>query len=112
MSSPTPSVSPGPVAPHIRLDARGVALIDDTRYKVIHIVEDHLFHGWSPEEIAYQHYHDLSLAQIFAALAYYYDNRAAFDAEIKRQAQEAEQLRSENLESPVRQKLRAMGLLP
>jgi uncharacterized protein (DUF433 family) len=100
------------VAPHIRLDERGVARIDDTRYKVIHIAGDHLTHGWSPEEIAYQHHYDLSLAQIHAALAYYYDHRAEFDAEMKRQLQEAEQLRAQNLDSPGRKKLRALGLLP
>ena len=66
---------------HIRLDAQGVAWIDDANVKVIAVVLDRLAYGWSPEEIHFQHPH-LSLAQIHAALAHYYDHQAALDAEI------------------------------
>ena len=100
------------VAPHIRLDERGVPWIDDTNVKVIEVVLDHLTHGWSPEEINYQHYNGFSMAQLHAALAYYYDHQAEFDAEIERQVQEYQELRAKSLDSPVRQKLRAKGLLP
>lgn len=99
-------------SPHIRLDERGVAWIDDTRYKVLHVAGDWLTHGWSPEEIAYQHYQDLTLAQIFAALAYYLDHQVDLDVEMKRQSEEADQLRQFNRDSPGRRKLRDMGLLP
>lgn len=64
---------PPVAAAHIRLDARGVAWIDDTNTKVVEVALDHLAHGWSPEEIHFQHTH-LSLGQIHAALAYYHDN--------------------------------------
>ncbi len=37
--------------PHIRLDARGVAWIDDANVKVIEVELDRLAYGWSPEEI-------------------------------------------------------------
>ena len=56
---------------HIHLDGRGVAWIDDTNVKVIEVVLDKLAHGWSPEEIHFQH-PGLSLAQIYGALSYYY----------------------------------------
>ena len=69
---------------HIHLDERGVAWVDDTNVKVIEVVLDKLAYGWSPEEIHFQH-HDLSMAQIHAALSYYYDHQSAFDAEIERQ---------------------------
>lgn len=58
---------------HIKRDARGVAWIDDTNTKVIEVAQDMIAHGWSPEEIHFQHSH-LSLAQIHAALGYYYDH--------------------------------------
>src|SRR3990172_8587789 len=74
--------------PHIRLDARGVAWIDDVNVKVIEVVLDRLAYGWSPEEIHFQHPH-LSLAQIHAALAYYYDHQAALDGEIAHEAPHA-----------------------
>ena len=70
--------------PHIRLDEQGVAWIDDANIKVIEVVLDRLAYGWSPEEIHVQHPH-LSLAQIHAALAHYWDHQATLDAEIPAQ---------------------------
>jgi len=68
---------------HIHLDEHGVAWIDNTKVKVIEVVLDKLAHGSSPEEIHFQYPH-LSLAQIHAALAYYYDHQVELDAEIQR----------------------------
>jgi uncharacterized protein (DUF433 family) len=96
---------------HIRLDERGAAWVDDTNVKVIEVVLDKLAYGWSPEEIHFQH-PDLSMAQIHAALSYYYDHQAAFDAEIERQLREVEALRAQAEDSPVRQRLRSLGKLP
>jgi len=94
--------------PHVKLDARGVAWIDDTNVKVIEVVLAHLAHGWSPEEIHFQH-PDLSLAQIHAALAHYYDNQAAMDQEIEHQVRENDALAAALAESPVRKRLRGSG---
>jgi uncharacterized protein (DUF433 family) len=95
---------------HIRLDDGGVAWIDDTATKVVEVALDQIAHGWSAEEIHFQHPH-LSLGQIHAALAYYHDHKAEFDAEIQRSLERAEQLRGKAGESPIRQRLRAMGKL-
>jgi uncharacterized protein (DUF433 family) len=99
------------VTPHIHLDEHGKAWIDDTNVKVIEVALDKLAHGWSPEEIYLQHNRYLSLAQIHAALSYYYDHQAEFDAEIERQVREVENLRAQSLDSPGRQRLRKLGLL-
>ena len=96
---------------HIHLDERGVAWIDETNVKVIEVALDKLAHGSSPEEIHFQ-YSNLSLAQIHAALSYYYDHQQAFDATIEEQLREVEALRAQAGESPVRQRLRALGKLP
>lgn len=96
--------------PHIKLDEQGVAWIDDANVKVIEVVVDRLAYGWSPEEIHFQHVH-LSLAQIHAALAYYYDHQATLDAEIARQEQTARQLQKEAGDSPLAARLKARGLL-
>jgi len=50
------------------------AYVCGTRIRVQDIVSDHERHGLSPEEIAREYPH-LSLAQVHAALAYYYDHR-------------------------------------
>ena len=98
------------VTAHIYLDERGIAWIDDTNVKVIEVVLDKLAHGWSPEEIHFQHSH-LSLAQIYAALSYYYDNQQTFEATIERQLQEIEAMTAQASDSPFRKRLRAMGKL-
>ena len=98
-------------AAHIHLDERGRAWIDDTNTKVIEVVLDKLSTGASSEEIHFQHTH-LSMAQIHAALSYYYDHQAEFDAKIARQLQEIDALRTQVKDSPLRQRLRALGKLP
>lgn len=96
------------VTAHIHLDEHGVAWIDNTKVKVIEVVLDKLAHGSSPEEIHFQYPH-LSLAQIHAALAYYYDHQVELDAEIQRRWQEVNTLAAQEVESPLRNRLRMLG---
>ena len=78
-------------ATRIEIDTNGVAWIGGTKVKVTEVVLDKLAHGWSPEEIHFQH-PNLSLSQIHGALTYYYENEAEMDAEIRRGAEEADGL--------------------
>lgn len=96
---------------HIELDDRGRPWIAGTKVKVVEVVLDHTAYDFSPAEIHLQHPH-LSLAQIHAALSYYYDHRAEIDAEIRCQAEDAERLWEQNRDSPGRRRLRTKGLLP
>ena len=95
---------------HVRLDEAGVAWIEGTSVKVIEVVLDRLAQGWSPEEIHFQHPH-LSLAQIHAALAWYYDHQAELDAELEQRLRGVEAQMAKALESPLRKRLRATGRL-
>jgi uncharacterized protein (DUF433 family) len=95
---------------HIYLDERGIAWIDETNVKVVEVVLDKLAHGSSSEEIHFQYPH-LSLAQIHAALAYYYDHQSEIDAVIASQLEEADSLAKICADSPLRKKLRQMGSL-
>jgi len=96
---------------HIWLDQRGVAWIDDTNTKVIEVALDMIAHGWSPEEIHFQHPH-LSLAQIHAGLGYYYDHQEEIDARIQNDLREYQKRRAEAGETPLRKRLRELGKLP
>ena len=78
--------------------------------KVIEVAQDMIAHGWTPEEIHFQHSH-LSLAQILAALGYYYDHKAEFDATIQESLRRVSELRDQAAESPLRKRLREMGKL-
>lgn len=89
----SPSMPTATTSPHIRLDDQGRPWVDDTNVKVIEIVLDHLAYGWTAETI--QEYHsDLSLAQVYAALGWYYDHQAEMDAEVERQGERLKALRA------------------
>ncbi len=88
----------------IDLDDQGVAWIAGTKVKVIEIVLDKIAYGWSPEEIHFQHPH-LSLAQIHAALTYYYDNQSHLDAQIEQRLKEAGKLAAQISDRAFRRRL-------
>ncbi|MBI3649894.1 MAG: DUF433 domain-containing protein [Acidobacteria bacterium] len=75
---------------HIETDEQGVAWIRGANTKVIEVVREKLG-GWNPEDIHLDHPH-LSLAQIYAALSYYYDNQEAIDVEIARREKAANEM--------------------
>src|SRR2546426_12129168 len=88
----------------IEIDARGVAWVAGANTKVKEVVLDKLAYGWSAEEMHFQHPH-LSLAQIHAALAYYYEHQEQLDSDIARRRKEAEKMAAESAHSPLRRKL-------
>jgi uncharacterized protein (DUF433 family) len=96
---------------HIRVDENGREWVDDTTYRVVDVALDQLVHGWSPEEIHFQHYGRLSMSQIHAALAYYYDNRERLDAEIRQTTAEVASMRESASPSPFLERMRAAGRL-
>ena len=99
-----------PATAHIWFDERGVPWIDDTNIKVIEVAMDMIAHGWSPEEIHFQHPH-LSLAQIHAGLGYYYDHQSEMDYQINKSRVEYESQRAGAEQSPLRKRLRELGRL-
>lgn len=90
---------------HIRVDDRGVAFIDDLRFKVVHIVREHLS-GASPREIHEAHKSVLSLAQVYAALSYYYDHKEQVDQQIRQSDLAASQALRELPDPPGLDRLR------
>ena len=68
---------------HIAIDERGFARLAGHRIKVMHLVEVQRAHGYSAEQLQSEAYPHLSLAQIYAALAYYYDHRTEIDEQIR-----------------------------
>ena len=96
---------------HVLIDDQGTAWIDETNVKVVEVVLARLAHGWSPEEIHFQH-PNLTLAQIHAALAYYYNHQLEMDQQIERQVKEADTLAAKGADSPVRRRLRRASRLP
>lgn len=96
---------------HIEIDDNGVARIAGTRMKVRMIAEERRYNGSTPEQMQ-DAWPDLSLAQVYAALSYYYEHQAEIDAEMDRISAEVERMRAEAPETPGHKKLRDLGLLP
>lgn len=92
---------------HIVIDRHGCPWIDDTNVKVVEVVRDHLAYGWSPEEIHWQH-PNLGLAQIYAALAFYHDNRISMDVEIQNSLESADAAARIAADSPLARRLQGL----
>jgi uncharacterized protein (DUF433 family) len=88
----------------IELDSRGVAWLAGTRIKVLEVALDKIAHGWSPEEIHFQH-PGLSLAQIHAALTWYYENQVLLDGQIAASLEESDRLAQQASDPVFRRKL-------
>ena len=100
------------VPSHITIDEKGIARIDGTRIKVVQIARERYGNNATVEQMqeAWPH---LTLAQIHAALSYYYDHKAEFDSRIERERKEDERrlAAAREHESPLRKKLRGLGHL-
>jgi uncharacterized protein (DUF433 family) len=90
--------------PHIEVDEKGVARFTGTRFKINHVIIEHTAWKWSAEAIQLQH-PDLTLAQIYSALAYFYDHQEEINTQVEDSRREYERLRMENQDSPIRNKL-------
>jgi uncharacterized protein (DUF433 family) len=97
--------------PHIELRPDGTAVISETTTKVIEIVQDHLAHHWSADEILRQ-YPYLSLAKIHAALTYYYDHQQALDDEIDLRWRKVSEIKARRSDPTIQDELRQSGHLP
>jgi uncharacterized protein (DUF433 family) len=69
-------------------------LIAGKKFKVIHLIREHIAYRWSAEELALNH-PQLTLGEVYAALAYYADHREKFDREIAATEKEAIRMQSE-----------------
>src|SRR5690349_3495909 len=70
------------IAPHITQDERGIAYIDTTETKVLTVVRNKLASRDTPEQLRSNMPH-LSIAQVYAALAYYHDHVAEMTAQME-----------------------------
>jgi uncharacterized protein (DUF433 family) len=95
---------------HIILDSQKQPIVEGTKIKVIELVLDKMAYGWSPEELQYQH-PQLTLGQVYSALAYYADNQEELDKEIEKQLRHVDQMRKSAKPTPLKEKLKAKKLI-
>lgn len=73
----------------------GRPCIAGTGLRVTDIVMAHLFHHRTPDDIVVDY--EIALAQVYAALAYYYEHKAMLDADIRQQLQIARTLKEKRI---------------
>ena len=79
---------------HLVLDENGVPFVHATDLKVVELVLEQRAHGWSAEELHFQHPF-LSLGQIHSALAYYWDHKDELDQNIEIRLERVNQIRDQ-----------------
>ena len=95
----------------INVDDKGVATIEGTSTKVIEVVQAKQAHNWTPEQMQSELPH-LTLAQVYAALAYYHANRDELDNQIRERREFADELRSRERNPLTRAELIARRQIP
>jgi len=88
----------------IEIDEKGIPWISGANTKVVEVVLDKMAHNSRTEEMHEQYPH-LSLAQIHAALSYYYEHRDEVDADIERRDRYVENLRAQQKNPLTRKEL-------
>src|SRR5437588_12669286 len=88
----------------IEIDEKGIPWISGANTKVVEVVLDKMAHNSSPEEMHEQYPH-LSLAQIHAALSYYYEHQAEVDADIERRVRYVKAVRAQQTNALTRKEL-------
>ena len=93
--------------PFIQIGDDGIATLGGTRTKVIEIALDQIAHHWDADEI-HRQYPYLSLAQIHAALGYYYDNQGECDQQIEIRRRVVDLIRIETENAFLQQRLQKL----
>ncbi len=94
--------------PHITLNDKGELLLEGTTLRLLQLLEEHKAWGWDAKALL-EHHPELSLGQIHAALAFYYDHATELDALLEAELAEFDQRykAAEPLQHTLRQKLKS-----
>jgi uncharacterized protein (DUF433 family) len=103
-----PDLKPSGTA-HILLDERGRGWIDGTNVKVIEVILDVIGVNKMTAEQIHEAYPHLSMVQIHAALAWYYDHKAEYDEEIERLDEEYRRIRAQTENPELQRRLRELS---
>ena len=102
------------IAPPLQFDARGVCRVAGTRVTLLTLI-DAFQDGATPEEI-YQEYPSVTLADVYAVIAFYLGRRDEIDTYLEtvreQEAQVIEQIKSRSPLAEIRQRLLSRKPLP
>ena len=95
---------------HVVLNEARIPLISGTTMKVVELVLAQAAYGWSAEELHIQ-FPNLTLGQIYSALAYYWDHREELDKDIEKRLKKADNIHKSIPVSPLIKRLKDKGLI-
>src|SRR3989304_7399 len=95
---------------HVVLNEAHVPLISGTTMKVVELVLAQAAYGWSAEELHIQ-FPDLTLGQIYSALAYYWDHREELDGDIENRVKKVNEIHKSTPGLPLVKRLKDKGLI-
>ena len=85
---------------YLEIDSQRHVKIANSRVSVSQLIQEKHAHGWSPEELHFQH-PEISLAAIYSALSYYYTYQSEIDAQIEREQQTIKTLQADLIQMEV-----------
>ena len=81
--------------PHIeKPEGKAARLQRQPRIRVAQIAMDYLYHHWTPDEMVV-HYPHLQLAEVYAAMTYYFDHKQEIEDEIATEEAQVAEWRAE-----------------
>lgn len=95
---------------HIALDEKGIPVIAGTTMKVSELMVEKIAHGWSAEELHFQHPY-LTLGQVYSALAFYADHQQEIERDVEERLKSSVRLQKESPVIPLMERLKAKGLI-
>jgi len=79
---------------YLGIDAQNQATIANSRVSVSQLIQEKHTHGWSPEELHFQH-PEIPLAAIYSALSYYYTYQIQIDAQMTQEQEKIHTLQAD-----------------
>jgi uncharacterized protein (DUF433 family) len=95
---------------HVVLNEAHIPLISGTTMKVVELVLAQTAYGWSAEELHIQ-FPNLTLGQIYSALAYYWDHREELDNDIEKRIKNVDSIQKSVPDLPLIKRLKDKGLI-
>ncbi len=90
---------------HLDCSRRDQPRIAGKSFKIFHLIREYVAYGWSAEELALNH-PQLTLGEVYAALANYADHREEMDRQIAATENDAERMHGEPRHSGVSMRLK------
>ena len=94
--------------PHLHFGSNGFPVIERVNFKAIHLIANHLAHGWSAEELVIN-FPQLTLGEVYSSLAWFSDHRDEVALHLEHQASTSKAKGLEERHSQIAKKLKQQG---